>query len=286
MDPYGWLRSLVPQSNSIPRTLLVVLLLYSFTSQFLPIEPYLVPYLTSVKNFTNYQVATSIFPISVYAQLIFTLIMAPACYYLSHKLVITLGAFGLFLTYLIAWYGQSLVAMQIMQTSLTQTVSLLSFVLASELGQFLALKDAAYEIFFIISLTAGWNAKLKETWNGRSLKILSLWWAVAFAGISLVQNYGTNLFDAIDPQSKFNGHILAVSEAAGSLDDLKIVVMQELSGLSIFLQFIAFSGLFFVATAIFICFSYIDNGRDTSDMYMISEPEPEYILSDCVPQAG
>ncbi|XP_064981179.1 uncharacterized protein LOC135622856 [Musa acuminata AAA Group] len=422
MDRYGWLRSLVPQSNSIPRTLLVVLLLYSFTSQFLPIEPYLVPYLTSVKNFTNYQVANSIFPVSVYAQLIFTLIMAPACYYLSHKLVITLGAFGLFLTYLMAWYGQSLIAMQIMQviygfgtsarlvfssynfllvaeeeyqtmTSLTQTVSLLSFVLASELGQFLALKEAAYEIFFIISLTAlgvcctstfllptdhslsslpsltilwhpseGWNAKLKETWNGQSLKILSLWWAVAFAGISLVQNYGTNLFDAIDPQSKFNGHILAVSEAAGSLGSYYAIYIDkfadrsrqliyllgsafmgilcislgvyaniwgayvfyvticaiyrtfaclvsvqcgrllqngqfillfsinnfagllietllqaavELSGLSIFSQFIAFSGLFFVATAIFICFSYIDNGRDTSHMYMIPEPEPE-----------
>ncbi|WOL15349.1 thiamine transporter 2-like [Canna indica] len=422
----GWLSSVVPRSSSLSRPLLAVLLTYSFSSQFLPIEPYLVPYLTSVKNFTNYQVTNKIFPVSVYAQLIFTLIMAPVCYYLSHKVMITLGAFALLLTYLIAWCGQSLIAMQIMQvvygfgtsarlvfssyifllvpeedyqimTSLTQTISLLSFVLASELGQLLALKEAPYEIFFIISLAAlggcctlsfllpddysfsslsslttflgpneGWVAKLKETWDSQSLKIMSLWWAVAFAGISLVQNYGTNLFDAIDSQSKFNGHILAISEAAGSIGSYYAIYIEkfgnrsrhliyvlgslfmgilcvgmgvyaniwgvyvsyvmigaiyrtfaclvsvqcgrllsngqyilmfsinnfvgllietvlqaavEVAGLSIYSQFIAFSGMFFLATAIFIGFSCIDYRKDESNKFVISESGPDYILA-------
>ncbi|XP_074574453.1 uncharacterized protein LOC141830904 [Curcuma longa] len=426
MDWRGRLSSVFPLSDSISRPLLTVLLVYSFSSQFLPIEPYLVPYFTTVKDFTNYQVTNFIFPVSVYAQLIFTLIMVPASYYLSHKVMIIIGAFGLSLTYLIAWCGQSLVAMQIMQvmygfatssrlvfssyifllvfeedyqimTSLTQTVSLLSFVLASELGQLLALTDASYEIYFIISLVAlivccastfllpadsssrslsyltrfgnpskGWTATLKETWGGKSLKILSAWWALAFAGVSLVQNYGTTLFDAIDSHSKFNGHILAISEAGGSLGSycaiyvdkfsyrsrqliyvlgslfmgiicvvmgvytkiwgayLSYVVIctiyrtfsclvsvqcgrllsnghfillfsvnnfagllietllqaaVEVAGLSIFSQFIAFSGLFFVATAIFIIFSCTDYRGDESNKYVLTETGPEGILT-------
>ncbi|KAG6530585.1 hypothetical protein ZIOFF_012826 [Zingiber officinale] len=452
MDWRGWLSSVFPRSDSISRPLLTVLLVYSFSSQFLPIEPYLVPYLTTVKDFTNYQVTNFIFPVSVYAQLIFTLIMAPASYYLSHKVMIIIGAFGLSLTYLIAWCGQSLVAMQIMQamlegkcniygkapfglsiavmsipavmygfatssrlvfssyifllvleedyqimTSLTQTVSLLSFVLASELGQLLALTDSSYEIYFIISLVAlivscastfllpadsssrslsyltrlgnpskGWTATLKETWGGKSLKILSVWWALAFAGVSLVQNYGTTLFDAIDSHSKFNGHILAISEAGGSLGSYCAIYIDKFSyrsrqfiyvlgslfmgiicvlmgvytkiwgaylsyvvictiyrtfsclvsvqcgrllsngqfillfsvnnfagllietllqaavevvGLSIYSQFIAFSGFFFVATAIFITFSCIDYRGDESNKYVLTETGPEGILT-------
>ncbi|KAG6526786.1 hypothetical protein ZIOFF_016787 [Zingiber officinale] len=471
MDWRGWLNSVFPRSDSISRPLLTVLLVYSFSSQFLPIEPYLVPYLTTVKDFTNFQVTNFIFPVSVYAQLIFTLIMAPASYYLSHKVMIIIGAFGLSLTYLLAWCGQSLVAMQTMQaskcdiyskapfglsiavmsipavmygfatssrlvfssyifllvleedyqimlsqldycaviqmgvlwekdhglTSLTQTVSLLSFVLASELGQLLALTDSSYEIYFIISLVAlivccastfllpadssscslsylnrlgnpskGWTATLKETWGGKSLKILSVWWALAFAGVSLVQNYGTTLFDAIDSHSKFNGHILAISEAGGSLGSYCAIYIDKFSyrsrqfiyvlgssfmgiicvlmgvytkiwgaylsyvvictiyrtfsclvsvqcgrllsngqfillfsvnnfagllietllqaavevvGLSIYSQFIAFSGLFFVATAIFITFSCIDCRGDESNKYVLTETGPEGILT-------
>lgn len=56
MDWQGRLSSVFPRSDSISRPLLTVLLVYSFSSQFLPIEPYLVPYLTTVKDFTNYQV--------------------------------------------------------------------------------------------------------------------------------------------------------------------------------------------------------------------------------------
>ncbi|CAL9166627.1 unnamed protein product [Musa hybrid cultivar] len=70
--------------------------------------------------------------------------------------------------------------------------------------------------------------------------------------------------------------LFSINNFAGLLIETLLQAAVELSGLSIFSQFIAFSGLFFVATAIFICFSYIDdNGRDTSHMYMISEPEPE-----------
>lgn len=42
--------------SAVSRRLLLVLLVYSFSSQFLPIEPYLVPYFTSVKHFSNSQV--------------------------------------------------------------------------------------------------------------------------------------------------------------------------------------------------------------------------------------
>ncbi|XP_010904678.1 uncharacterized protein [Elaeis guineensis] len=287
-----WLASLIPGSSSIPRSALAVLLVYSFSSQFLPIEPYFVPYITSVKKFTNHQVTVDIFPISVYSQLIFTLLMAPVCLYLSHKVLIILGAFGLLITYLIVWIGQSLLAMQIMQitygfgastrlvfssyifllvseeeyqtmTSLTTTISLLSFMLSSELGQLLALQEAPYDIFFVISLIAlgiccsmtfilpkdhslsslssltnswdqskGWTSVLKETWHGRSLQIFSLWWAVAFAGISLVQNYGTNLFEAVDPKSKLNGHILAASELAASLGSYCAIYIEKFASKS------------------------------------------------------
>uniref|UniRef100_A0A1D1XGA8 Folate transporter 1 n=1 Tax=Anthurium amnicola TaxID=1678845 RepID=A0A1D1XGA8_9ARAE len=217
------------------RPLLAVLLLYSFSSQFLPIEPYLVPYLTSVKGFSNFQVTVDIYPCSVYAQLVFTLLMAPACFYLSHKLVISLGVLGMLATYIIIWVGNSLLSMQIMQvtygfgmsarlvfssyifhlvaeeeyqsmTSLTTTASLLSFMLASELGQFLALQEVSYWTFFVITLSSlgicsvssfllpkdhssssvpsvttyfqqnkGWIRILKETWHGRTLQFLSLW---------------------------------------------------------------------------------------------------------------
>ncbi|KAJ0963266.1 hypothetical protein J5N97_028388 [Dioscorea zingiberensis] len=238
-----------------------------------------------------------VYPISVYAQLVFTLLLAPACFFLSHKAVIILGAFGLLATYIIIWVGHSLLAMQIMQltygfgmsarlvfssyifhlaleeeyqimTSLTTTTSLLSFMLASELSQVLALAEVSYDIFFVISLTSlgiccamtfllpkdhsldslsslttswgeneGWIFVLKQTWCGWKLKILSLWWAIAFAGMSLVQNYGTNLFDAVEPKSKYNGHVLALSQAAGSLGAYSAIYIENFaskSGLSVY----------------------------------------------------
>ncbi|XP_008809750.2 thiamine transporter 2-like isoform X2 [Phoenix dactylifera] len=308
-----WLTSLIPGSSSIPRSTLAVLLVYSFSSQFLPIEPYFVPYITSVKKFSNHQVTVDIFPISVYSQLIFTLLMAPVCLYLSHKVLIILGAFGVLITYLIVWIGQSLLAMEIMQitygfgvsarlvfssyifllvseeeyqtmTSLTTTTSLLSFMLASELGQLLAFQEASYGIFFVISLIAlgiccavtfllpkdhslssissltsswgqskGWTTLLKETWHGRRLQIFSLWWAVAFAGISLVQNYGTNLFDAVDSKSKLNGHILAASEAAASLGSYCAIYIEKFASkscLSIYILGSALMGILCVSMGI------------------------------------
>ncbi|XP_042478632.1 thiamine transporter 1-like isoform X1 [Macadamia integrifolia] len=282
------MRSFLPHQSLISRSLLIVLLVYSFSSQFLPIEPYLVPYFTSVKHFTNSQVTIDIFPYGVYAQLIFTLLMASACFYLSHKVVVVLGAFGMLISYLIIWCAQSLLAMQIVQitygfgaatrlvfssyifllvpeeeyqrmTSLTTTTSLLSFMLASELSQMLALMTFSYSIFLGLTLTSlgvccvtafllpedrpssliyssvtsswgqseGWIRLLEETWKGRNLQILSLWWALAYAGFSLVQTYGTNLFDAIDSKSKFNGHVLAASQAVGSLGAICAVYLEQ-----------------------------------------------------------
>ncbi|KAJ4982446.1 hypothetical protein NE237_033283 [Protea cynaroides] len=282
------MRSFFPHQSSISISRLIVLLVYSFSSQFLPIEPYLVPYYTSVKHFSDSQVAIDIFPFGVYAQLIFTLLMAPTCFYLSHKVVIVLGAFGILITYLIIWCGQSLLAMQMSQisygfgmaarlvfssyifllvpeeeyqrmTSLTTTASLLSFMLASELSQLLVLVKFSYSIFLGLTLTSlgiccitafllakdrpsslfyssvtaswgqheGWIRLLKETWKGRKLQILSLWWALAYAGFSLVQTYGTNLFDVIDSKSKFNGHVLAASQAAGSLGSVCAIYLEQ-----------------------------------------------------------
>ncbi|XP_038987861.1 thiamine transporter 2-like isoform X3 [Phoenix dactylifera] len=279
-----WLTSLIPGSSSIPRSTLAVLLVYSFSSQFLPIEPYFVPYITSVKKFSNHQVTVDIFPISVYSQLIFTLLMAPVCLYLSHK--ITYG-FGVSARLVFSSYIFLLVSEEEYQTmtSLTTTTSLLSFMLASELGQLLAFQEASYGIFFVISLIAlgiccavtfllpkdhslssissltsswgqskqGWTTLLKETWHGRRLQIFSLWWAVAFAGISLVQNYGTNLFDAVDSKSKLNGHILAASEAAASLGSYCAIYIEKFASkscLSIYILGSALMGILCVSMGI------------------------------------
>ncbi|KAG0477071.1 hypothetical protein HPP92_013912 [Vanilla planifolia] len=308
-------RFALPRVNSISRRLLAVLLLYSFTSQFLPIEPYLVPYLTAVKNFSNYEITVDIFPISVYSQLLCTLLMVPACCYLSHKVVIILGTFAVLLTYLIVWFGTSLLAMRLMQiaygfgmstrlvysayvfllvheeeyqsmTSLTTTISLLSFLLASELGQCLYLQRTSYEIFFVLTIISlgiccimsvmlpkdhlqspkssfidfsaekqeGWISLLKATWNHKTLRILSIWWAVAYAGFSLIQNYGTNLFDAIDSKSKFNGHILAASQAAGSFGAHYAVYIETLaskSGLKMYVLGMVLIGILCLCMGLF-----------------------------------
>ncbi|XP_058071654.1 uncharacterized protein LOC131220824 isoform X2 [Magnolia sinica] len=238
------LRSLLTQSRSVSSSVLAVLLIYSFSSQFLPIEPYLVPYLTSVKHFTNFQVTVDIYPCSIYAQLIFTLVMAPACFYLSYKLVIVLDNIWI-------WHGCTLGLLLIYFSSCTGRG-------IPNHGQLLAIEKASYATFFILSLISlgiccavtillpkdcsssplypsltafwsqdeGWLRILKETWDGKNIQILSLWWALAYAGFSLVQNYGTSLFDAIDSKSNLNGHILAVSQAAGSLGSLGAVYLE------------------------------------------------------------
>lgn len=71
-------------------------------------------------------------------------------------------------------------------------------------------------------------------------------WAVAFAGISFVQNYGTNLFDAVDSKSKLNGHILAASEAAASLGSYCAIYIDKFaskSHLSIYMLGSALMGI-------------------------------------------
>lgn len=53
--------------------------------------------------------------------------------------------------------------------------------------------------------------------------------AFAYAGFTLVQNYGTNLFDAINPNSKLNGHILAASQAAGGLGSFSALYLDKIA---------------------------------------------------------
>ncbi|RWR88685.1 thiamine transporter 2-like protein [Cinnamomum micranthum f. kanehirae] len=248
------LQSMLPQSRSISSNLFAILLIYSFFSQFLPIEPYLVPYLTTVKHFSNFQVTVNIYPYGIYSQLIFTLLVAPACLYFCNAC-----------DYLIVWGGQSLLVMKIMQitygfgtaarmvfssyifllvpeeeyqtlTSSTTTISLISFMLASELSQLLAFEKVSYAVFFgltLASLGICCAATLLLPKNHSS----SLW-AIAYAGFSLVQNYGTNLFDAINSKSNLNGHVLAASQAAGGLGAFCAVYLENFAaktGMSIYI---------------------------------------------------
>lgn len=63
-------------------------------------------------------------------------------------------------------------------------------------------------------------------------------WAIAYAGFSLVQNYGTNLFDAINSKSNLNGHVLAASQAAGGLGAFCAVYLENFAaktGMSIYI---------------------------------------------------
>ncbi|XP_020523888.1 folate-like transporter 2 isoform X3 [Amborella trichopoda] len=188
--------------------------------------------------------------------------------------------------------------------SITTTTSLLSFMLASELSQLLALVTTSYSVMFILTLSSlgicclvtfilpkdhtsdyvyplatfwsqneGWIAILRETWHGRSLQILSIWWAVAYAGFSLVQNYGTNLFDAIDPQSKFNGHIIAASQVAGSLGSLFAIYLDPIAvntGLAVYVFGVAAMGTICLAMGLY---------KDTTAAYCL------YILISGIYQA-
>lgn len=285
--------------------LLASLVAYSFFSQFLPIEPYLVPYFISNKHFTNYEVSVEIFPLSVYGTLIFTMLTAPACTILSYRTVIILGTFVTFLAYIMAWFGKSLIEMQIMQVtyglgmasrvvfssyifllapehdyqmlaSITTTLSLFSFLLASELSQLLATWRVCYAIYFLCTVASlgiccivtfslpkdppsmrflkpslatlfgsyeGFCKVLEETWKGRSIKFFSLWWAVSYAGFSMVQNYGTNLFNAIDPSSTYNGNIIGASQAVACLGSLSAIYIEQYAAKLGFLTYIVGSGI-------------------------------------------
>lgn len=83
------------------------------------------------------------------------------------------------------------------------------------------------------SRSACWNIKkqITNSWHFFFNYTVSSFnrWALAFAGVSLVQNYGTTLFDAIDSHSKFNGHILAISEAGGSLGSYCAIYIDKFS---------------------------------------------------------
>ncbi|XP_024533258.1 thiamine transporter 1-like [Selaginella moellendorffii] len=255
---------------------------YAFCLQFTPSEPYLVPFLTKVKGFSNNVVTTEIFPVSVYSTLVFTLLAAPACTYLKYRSVILIGTLGRLSTFFILLFGRSLLSMQLMQatyalgvasdlvfssylfvlvkenmyqslTSFTQASSTFSFFIAAELSQLLVSEGVNLIVLLYIStcmvalalvacvflpvemrhwidvsslgdLELDWETPtsscqnfvelVKATWSNRSLQLLSLWWAFQLGGTAMIENYGTNLFDAVDPTSIYNGHVIAATQGA------------------------------------------------------------------------
>lgn len=71
----------------------------------------------------------------------------------------------------------------------------------------------------------------------------------------MVQNYGTNLFDAIDSKSKLNGHILAASQAAGSLGSYCAVYTENAAskaGLLIYILGSALMGIICLSMGAFL----------------------------------
>jgi len=92
-----------------------------------------VPYLTQVKNFTEQQVVSDIFPVFTYSTFAFTLVAAPAslarhaatpppraltrAQLLGCKRVVVLGAACRLSTRLLLLWGRSLAAMQVMQVA-------------------------------------------------------------------------------------------------------------------------------------------------------------------------
>eukprot|EP00249_Psilotum_nudum_P013783 c24509_g1_i3 orf=437-1159(+) len=161
--------------------LLCMLVLFSLFKAFEPIEPYLVPYLVHEKSFTNLQVTTKIFPISIYSTLAFTFLVAPACDKFSYWATLLAGTFALWITFAILRFEQGLFQMQIMQvtygfgvsstvifpayifslvaedefqkfTSITQASHLGAYFLASELGELLVSKRFPYALLLDITL--------------------------------------------------------------------------------------------------------------------------------------
>ncbi|OAE34174.1 hypothetical protein AXG93_1593s1330 [Marchantia polymorpha subsp. ruderalis] len=159
--PGEWSNSCL-SSRTVP--ILAILIIYTMFLQFQPSEPYLVPYLTRVKLISNEEVNIDIFPVGVYSTLFFTLLAAPACHFFSYRAVIIMGTFGKLATFSILFSGKSLFSMQITQityglgaaadlvfysyifllvpekdyqsmTSYTQASTLVSYMMAAELGQ-------------------------------------------------------------------------------------------------------------------------------------------------------
>lgn len=73
------------------------------------------PYLTDVKGFTNESVANDIFPVSVYASLVFYLVAGPVSRRIGLKTFVLLGATCKLWTRILLVWGTSLAAMQFTQ---------------------------------------------------------------------------------------------------------------------------------------------------------------------------
>lgn len=54
-------------------------------------------------------------------------------------------------------------------------------------------------------------------------------WAFGTAGFQMIPNYGTSLFDEINPLSNFNGHVIAAAQGAACLAALAAVQMSRVA---------------------------------------------------------
>lgn len=59
----------------------------------------------------------------------------------------------------------------------------------------------------------------------------------------MVQNYGTNLFDGIDPSSTYNGNIIGASQAVACLGSLSAMYIEQYAAKLGFLTYIVGSGI-------------------------------------------
>ena len=73
------------------------------------------PYLTDVKGFTNESVADDIFPVSIYASLVFYLVAGPVSRRIGLKTFVLVGATCKLWTRILLVWGTSLGAMQFTQ---------------------------------------------------------------------------------------------------------------------------------------------------------------------------
>ncbi|KAI5079725.1 hypothetical protein GOP47_0005204 [Adiantum capillus-veneris] len=273
----------------LPLRILCLVMAYSFFKSFNPFLAYTVPYMVQIKGLTNFQITNKVSPISTYAVLVFTLLVAPACEYVSYRVLIISGSFACLLGYLMLRLGTTILSLQIMQiisawsgasyfvyqaylfllvtenhfqtmTSISQASSSMALFVSSELGQILVLigkplnsllyismgsasivcilsfmlpKEQSVNagrphfVLNIFSTDQGFWSIIRETWADKRLQLLSLWWAFALAGLELTLNYGTNLFEAIDSASTYNGQALAVGTAVAVLTALSSVYLKK-----------------------------------------------------------
>ena len=287
---------------------------------YVPRPTHAVPYLTDVKGFSREVVTNTIFPVSIYASLLFFVVAGPVSHALGAKSFVVLGAMCKLATRTLLIWGDSLGAMQLMQvlyaagsaselilfayvysvtepgayqtvTGAVSAASLAGYMTAAEIGQLAFEAGASYESLFYFSFAAVGVAAMLSialpsppkqrtlpmttmtrarttasntstgTWRGTgtgtragtragssspsgcgggggvfdfdwreckrqasraaawsrealdacygstSLLVLSTWWILGVAPAQFIENYGTNLFDAIDPSSDVNGHI-------------------------------------------------------------------------------